>query len=203
MSIKGTKTIGNSLIPVTTFAKMAGVTDATVYKWIKEGKITEKSYGYNKANKAKISPIKAANDLLLRADMSNNNMLKIGERIRTIAGKQDAAPKPERKLTAEEAMNVPLEELDYATAKTREQILKVKLMEVTLDEKNKVLVNAEDVRKRLFDYGAEIRTALTTVPDRIVDDLMACNTRGEAYLLLKGAIDAALQKIYDVESRKL
>ena len=191
----------SQLLAVSTFAKMIGVSRQAVQQWIANEKLT-RGRGLGKTAKkkpAKVNPVKAAQELLETLDFSKTKP-DLQERLENMSGK-----KIEEKIEVPEEENPekPTDELTLTEAKRRHEIVKVKIKEAELEEKMKRLVNAEEMRKRFFDYGVEIRKALKHVPSKVVDDVRASETRNEGLLIIDKAIDEALQKIVDIEKRKL
>lgn len=73
----------------------------------------------------------------------------------------------------------------------------VKLQHETLALKQKMglLIEKDKVNKELFEAGKEIRESLLIIPDRIVDELRAVETRDEAHQLLYKEIEHALERL--------
>lgn len=68
------------------------------------------------------------------------------------------------------------------------KILQVRELQISIAEKQKSLVRADLVYKQLFGLGQEIRAALDSFPDRVVDAVMAAESRTEGYKILKTEI---------------
>jgi len=90
----------------------------------------------------------------------------------------------------------------FADAELREKIAKANLAEIKLKEATGELVPIAEVKKNLFTYGVEIKNALLSIPDRIIDNLLASDSRSEAHTLLTVAINKALVSLTDIENRK-
>ena len=91
---------------------------------------------------------------------------------------------------------------EYADAELREKVARAKLAELKLQEALGELVPLAEVKKNLFTFGAEIRNALQAIPDRIIDNLLAADTRSEAHTILTVAINKALLSLTDIDNRK-
>lgn len=190
----------SQLLAVTTFAKNCGVSRQAVQHWIANGKLT-RGKGLAKTSKgkpAKIKLIAAAKELLDNLDFSKTKP-DLQARLNVLAGNKIEDEEQPEDLSP----GKPTEELTLIEAKRRHEVLKVKIKEVELDEKLAVLVNADEVKKKLFDYGAEIRKAMNGISKKVVDDVRASETRHEGVLIIDKAISQALQKIVDIEKRKL
>jgi hypothetical protein len=57
------------------------------------------------------------------------------------------------------------------------------------------LVNSKDVYKELFAVGQTVRSAMQAIPDKYIDNILACDTRQEASDLLNKAISQALEEL--------
>ena len=88
-------------------------------------------------------------------------------------------------------------------AKRKEAIYKAKLLEIELKEKQGSVVKVEQIRKSLFDAGAQIRASIMTVPDRDIDNIWGAETRNEAYQLLVGALNQSLEKLHSLKVKGL
>lgn len=76
--------------------------------------------------------------------------------------------------------------------KRRNLALKNQKEQLEVDRMAGRLIDREDVERALFSFGAEIRTGLTAIPARVIDSILACDTREEAVGILEHAIDEAL-----------
>lgn len=89
----------------------------------------------------------------------------------------------------------PAGEITMAEAKRREAIAKAQILELELAETQKKLISTELVKRAMFEFGEEVKNSLLAVPDRVIDDILASQTRNEAHILLKTAINEALTKL--------
>ncbi len=85
----------------------------------------------------------------------------------------------------------------------RQKSAQSQLTEIKLQEALGNLVPIAEVRKALFNFGAEIRDSISGIPDRIVDNVRAVDTRQEALIIMNVAINQALQALTDISTRKL
>lgn len=88
-------------------------------------------------------------------------------------------------------------------AKRKEAIYKAKLLEIELKEKQGSVVKVEQIRKSLFDAGAQIRASIMTVPDRDIDNIWGAETRNEAHQLLVVALNKSLEKLHSLKVKGL
>lgn len=100
------------------------------------------------------------------------------------------------------------EELDDRIQKPEAErvtaVLKAKILQITYKEKQGQLVPIDKVNSVLFGYGQEIRNAFESVPDRIIDRILAvAEKRHEARKILADEIHDTLELLADINSREL
>ena len=88
-------------------------------------------------------------------------------------------------------------------AERREKFARAELAEINLAKAKGELVDIVQVRKSLFDFGAEVRKAVQAIPALVIDDVLSSNTREEAVLLMDIAINKALLSLTESDTRKL
>jgi hypothetical protein len=88
-----------------------------------------------------------------------------------------------------------------AKAKLKSEVLKAAKLELEYKEKVGSLVEKTKVYKALYEVGQEIRTAFQTLPDRVIDDVLAAPSRNHAHQIMFNAIADELDKISDMEKR--
>ncbi len=77
-------------------------------------------------------------------------------------------------------------------AKRVKLVYEAKLKELEYKRMIGEYVKKSDVDKRLFEIGRNLKNALQSIPDRIVDNVVSSDTRNEAHLIMKKAINEAL-----------
>lgn len=100
------------------------------------------------------------------------------------------------------------EELDDRIQKPEAErvtaVLKAKILQITYKEKQGQLVPIDKVNSVLFGYGQEIRNAFESVPDRIIDRILAvAEKRHEARKILVDEIHSTLELLADINTRDL
>ena len=91
-------------------------------------------------------------------------------------------------------------ESTYADAMRLEKIFKAQIACLDSEEKNKVLVNRDEVYSTLFDFGNQVKSKMLNIADRITDDLIALsNDRDAFYSLLSKSIEYELQILSEIE----
>jgi hypothetical protein len=84
---------------------------------------------------------------------------------------------------------------DTKEAKRVEAIAKAKLAMVELKEKKGKLIDKAAAYKEFFAAGQAVRAAFQGIPDKWIDNILACSTRSEAHALLTEAIIEALETL--------
>lgn len=100
------------------------------------------------------------------------------------------------------------EELDDRIQKPEAErvtaVLKAKILQITYKEKQGQLVPIDKVNSVLYGYGQEIRNAFESVPDRIIDRILAvAEKRHEARKILVDEIHDVLHLLADINTREL
>jgi hypothetical protein len=94
--------------------------------------------------------------------------------------------------------------IDKPEAERITAILKAKILQIAYRERQGQLVPIDKVNSVLFGYGQEIRNAFESVPDRIIDRILAvAEKRHEARKILVGEIHDTLELLADINSREL
>lgn len=81
-------------------------------------------------------------------------------------------------------------------AKRIREIADAKMAIVKLQEAKGKLVAREKVDKEFFDVGVSVRAAMQGIPDKWIDNILACDTRSEAHAMLYSAITEALEALH-------
>ena len=93
--------------------------------------------------------------------------------------------------------------IDKPEAERITSVLKAKILQITYAEKKGELVPIDKVNSVLFGYGQEIRNAFESVPDRIIDRVLAVSDkRHEAKRILEQEIYETLNLLADIETRE-
>ena len=80
-------------------------------------------------------------------------------------------------------------------AKRIREIADAKMAIVKLLEAKGKLVSRAKVDQEFFDVGVRVRSAMQGIPDKWIDNILACDTRSEAHAMLYGAITEALEAL--------
>ena len=94
--------------------------------------------------------------------------------------------------------------VDKPEAERITSVLKAKILQITYAEKKGELVPIDKVNSVLFGYGQEIRNAFESVPDRIIDKILAvADKRHEARRILADEIQDTLELLADINTREI
>lgn len=107
--------------------------------------------------------------------------------------KEDTASRTSRMNVVDpELMRAKKDMLDNQTAMSK---LDLQLKAIETQRKLGKLVDKETVYKELFEFGKVLREALTAIPDRIIDDILAAPDRASSHSILDQAIRTTLETI--------
>jgi hypothetical protein len=98
--------------------------------------------------------------------------------------------------------NIDRDKNTILNAEVRSATAKAHLQEIELQKKLGSLVSLAEVKKALYVFGAEIRDALLSLPERVVDDVLSSDNRTDAINILHMAINKALVSLSDIDKRK-
>lgn len=176
------------------FGRQIGVSDTAVRKAIAAGKIS-KAVDYTNPKRPLIDPEIAVVEWGKNYDPSYHRTEKVTDGM--------GASKPTSVGTDSE--NEPKTSGGKSLASIKLQTAEVRLHKEALELKTKrgELVSKEKVYRSLFAAGQEIRTSLQALPDRVIDDILACKTRNEAHGVLYNAIADALEALSEIGNREI
>ena len=152
------------------YADLIGVSNTAVSKAIQNKKIVK---GFDKETGEII--VELANKEWGNLHMKNN--------IEDLLQQESEAPKQPAKKS---------ELLSYAEARRYRENCAAKLAAMDVQQRTGELVRKDDVRAALFAYGQGLRTNLLSIPDRVIDNVLASKSRAEAHGLMYNALIDAL-----------
>jgi hypothetical protein len=201
-------------ISIREFARQLGVSDTSIHKAIKAGKIVK---GLDRTNprkpinyaiaivelKGSYAPMKVQNTAL---DKVMNEPIAKKEPVKL-------TPKPQYKKPFDDDSDIPEDVEDdgegddqektikvknratYNEAKRVEAVVKARTAQLEYEQLKGKLVDSKEVYKELFAVGQTVRAAMQGIPDKYLDNLLACDSRSEAHELLTKAITQALEEL--------
>lgn len=182
-------------VPIRAYARYMGVSDTAVRKGIARGDIPEAAIDRTDPKRPKIIPA------IANAHWKQNHNPSYAHNAPQLERKLQGAPQPpagdtEPKLEA--GGNATLQ-----AAKRAKAVYDAKLAELEYRQKSGELVKKDDVYRGLFAFGQEIRARMQAIPDRVIDDVLACENRNKAHLLLYNAISDALDELSNIDNKKI
>ena len=178
-------------VSIREYARSKSVSDTTIRKAIKSGKIKG---GYDAESKKIIPEI---------ADREWGDT--IVQPLQT--GLQTSPPSKETEENNEQVITGDGVAVDkdetYAEALRKDLIIKANLNALKLRMKEGDVVEKSKVYKELFSFGKQIRLRFQSIPDRIIDDVLAAPGRNEAHMILFNAISDVLEELAGTGEKEL
>ena len=207
------------------FAKMVGIgSDNAVRKAVERGSILR---GYNKETKKFIPAIAAAEwgkdilpEYLKAAKPANKVKAATRKPVEPITADQivsevlnEKTPKPRKTPPVTDADFEDDDDFDdeehdpgwisKPEAERRTAIHKSEILEIALAEKRGQLIPKEKISTILFGYGQEIRVSFEGLTMRVLDRMLAAETRHEAKRILDEEIHATLTALAEIPNRNI
>lgn len=180
-------------VSIREYARSKGVSDTTVRKAIKSRKINA---GYDATTKKIIPDIadREWGDTIVQVTPESVPAVKP---IANVANTEPGA----QEITGE-GIFLDKDET-YAEALRKDLIIKANLNALKLRMKEGEVVEKSKVYKELFAFGKQIRLRFQSVPDRVIDDVLAAPGRNEAHLILFNAISDILEELTGIGEKDL
>jgi len=192
-------------VSVRAYARMLGISDTAVLKAYKAGKIPEGIIYPEGGGRPYVLPVKASKAWGKNLNPDSGNNIHLIENIENANKGNELNIKPKAKPSTPQ---VPISEADLNTtpeadetitslteAKRVEAVYKAKLLRLEYLEKEKELISYRDVNKQLAEMGIKIREALESLPNKLVDNIIAQQGRNESVIVFNKAIKELLTKI--------
>lgn len=204
--------MSETTITIREYARQKGCSDTTVQKAIRTGKIVKGVVHPPGAKWPRINPEIADQEWKLNFNvgkMQNEPMAAAIFRDKDPLpepepqpappqmGRADVIPKspePQHQIPTP-AAPAPEVGTTMAAAQKARAIYEAKIKELEYKEKLGALVDKAKVYRNLYAYGQEIRSSFQSLPDRIIDDLLAQNSRNESHAMLYNAISDILDTL--------
>lgn len=180
---------GSERISQREYAKRLGISNEAVSKAIREGKI-DKGWDREEGKIIVEYANKEWGALHMKTNVSRLLQQEPGEEGPSSADWASPGKKGGLTLTNESS---------FADAKRVREIIHAQLAALDLKERKGELVKKEEVYKQLYAFGQQVRIAVMTTPDRIIDTLLAAKNRMEAYTILSACLLEALEGLTNVE----
>jgi hypothetical protein len=189
------------VVSIRQYAKELGISEATVRLAIRSGKITRGVQKSEKDGKPQIIRSIATEEWKESYSGRTNASEVLKEKFFG-----DVVDTPTVETKTEQASSVPPIPTSQETqlvespttmreAQLKEQIFKANMAEVKYNVALGKLVNKDDVYKTFFEFGTQVRESIQSIPDRVVDLIMACSSRNEAHEILSVELSKALENL--------
>lgn len=189
------------LISIREYARRKGCSDMAVHKALKAEKIVAGLV--IRSGKKYINPEIADVEWKVNFNPSYaHNSEKLTEQLTEKATNPHVAGGAKRGAKEPEAVEgLPEGGPTIAKAKLKSEVLKAAKLELEYKEKVGTLVEKSKIYKALYEIGQEMRTAFQTLPDRVIDEILAAPSRNHAHQILFNAIADELEKLSAIEKR--
>jgi hypothetical protein len=194
--------VENEKLSIRQFAKLVGVSDVAVGKAIKTGKIV-KAIDWSNPKRPKIDPILAVKEWGRNADPSSGRSDKITDTMEVRPKGKKESPTEQYEVVRETEPHPANGGRSITEIKRQTAEVKLRLAAVELKQKQGQLVDKDLVYRSLFAAGQEMRTAMQSIPDRCIDNIMAAQDRNEAHTILYNEITYALERLTEIYKRGL
>lgn len=185
--------MSEELISIREYARRKGCSDTAVRKAIISGKIV-KGVVQKKNERPRINQAIADAEWMSNRDPDYRRTTRKGKEVFEEAS--SVAPESQ-------ANDAPKADSSLAAAKRAQAVYKAKILELEMKEKQGSLVDRDQVYKALFAAGQEVRSAVQSIPDRFIDNILAARSRNEAHSILANAIADALEKLSELTNKEL
>lgn len=191
----------SELIAVSAFARMVHVDESTVREYIRSGRFSTKAV---KPNEKGIN--KMVGSVALREWKAFGGGLDKANKLQPKPKPGNPKKEPEKPgLNSGESEGKEVEEDENAESepgvpninksKARTEFYKSQSAELEYKELLGDLIRKKDVEDQLFEFGNEIKKTLMSIPDLVVDKVMATKSRAIAHECIRAEIEAVLLKL--------
>jgi hypothetical protein len=174
------------------YARRLGISNEAVSRAVREGRIKK---GWNE-KEGKIIVEYADREFGLLHKNTNVSQLLSDSTEQT----NDVPTTTTEKMPVDDGGLVLNSKVSYGEARRIKEIISGQLLALELKQKKGELVNRDEVYKKLYEFGQELRTALLVVPDRTIDLILAADSRHESHKLL---VDALYEVLETITNRKI
>lgn len=186
------------MINLTKFAEMVGCDRSRVSQAIKDRLISEDNVVYDGTRAIGVKWRPAMDEWAMNYDQGKRQSAsKVGE---VLIQHQD-------KIRGEELTIDQLEDLDKSgvrplhDSKRIEAHHKAEIARMDKEEREGSLVRKDAVKKELHSLGVEVRVAMQSIPDRVVDLVMGKTDRNEVIRIIASEVNEQLNKLTEVVER--
>jgi hypothetical protein len=85
--------------------------------------------------------------------------------------------------------------LSYNEARRYRENCAAKLAAMDVEERVGTMVKKSEVTSVLFAFGQQVRTNILSIPDRVIDNILAAKSRAQAHSILYSALQGSLEDL--------
>lgn len=184
----------------TDFGRLHDIPVHRIYRAIKAGIFQDAIYYHPDTRQVWLYPTVAKSEYDLRKDHGKADALSAGGAATAAKRGVGRPARPDKALPPPPA--IPQGDT-ISELKRKTQAIKLQSDALTLQERRGALVDKSKVYAALFEFGKEMRLAIQTVPDRVVDAMLSAGNRTEAHVILTKELHAVLERMADAIDRDL
>lgn len=91
-------------------------------------------------------------------------------------------------------------DITFSEARRRKEIYNAEIARITAFKEQGLYVEKENVYKQLYEFGKQIRIEFESMPDRIIDSILAAKSRHEGHTIMINAIQDVLNRLTNIPS---
>lgn len=190
------------LIAIREYARRKGCSDTAVRKAVAAGKIV-KGIIRKEGERPLINPEIADKEWSTNFDPNYGGKARNPKLRATMLGEAEQSQPAEQEAQHHEPTTPPSGKRSLAELKRDTADVKLRISALDLKQKMGTLVDKDKVYKSLFSAGQEVRASFQSIPDRVIDEVLASPTRNEAHGILFNAIADALENLSEILNREL
>lgn len=188
---------------------MKGITETSVRKMIKSGRLTEKALDKSNPNRPKIIVAVADKEFILNTNYNLTRITKSGpnyerlasnpEALANMLGAEDFDEGGKIHLPEGADLDLSKEPTDIAEAKEHEAIYKAIKVRLEVLKMRAELVDKTEVNIQLGMLGVKLRNGILGIPDQIVADVYAAEDKFQAREIMYKSLEAVLLNLADMK----
>lgn len=196
---------GEEAISIREYARRRGCSDMAVHKARKAGKIGPAAFTVNGRNGRPMIYQSVADKMWKENFTPVVQNEKLAERFVDGIGEEEPVV-PETKVKQAPGKKEEIDPKDkqmLVASKKAKEYYGAKKLQLQYEKEAGLLVEKEKVYKALYAFGNELRTALLSIPDGIVDLVQSAETRAEGIEVMTTAIIKELDRMSEIQGKDL
>ena len=193
-----------NMVSIREFARCAGVSDTAIRNRIKKGHISSECVVINDINgRPELRYEMALKQWLDLGGTMNRTPVFLNETIVPLRMPESLAVESVEEKTLFDQPAVDEKPIkikpgglgEYSMANAKQAVLKSKIMEIELAQKEGLLVEKAKVYKKLFEFGQVMRQKILSIPDRCIDEIFSSEDRNAAHSRLFKELNDCLEQL--------